>query len=202
MLIDDRNRGIMSSSKIMKNIHRYCPWHLLLLVILSMLGIMMFASSSQVSAQSGSVASSAVVSNNTPAVGDQITVDINIDVTNVDAPDDALGSFTASLDWDPAVLAYDSDSGILAGFTGVINPSSDQIVFNGAKPVGATGNNLVLTITFDVIGAGISDLDLEYSAMAAAFTFADLLPLLFVNDDYVQVSSTKYGLFMPVVLGN
>lgn len=142
-------------------------------------------------AQSGTATSSAIPSNATPGIGEQIEVDVSIDVTGLDAPDDALGSFTGTLDWDPAVLAYAGNSGVLAGFSGVVNDaqvSSGHLTFNGAKATGATGNLMVLSITFDVVGAGSTDLDLEYSAMSAAYTFRDLLPLLTVTDGHVQVA--------------
>ena len=151
-------------------------------------------------AQSGSPASSATPSDTTPDIDDSIVVTINIDMSSVSAPDNALGSFTGSLDWDPDVLAYSSNSGILAGFTGYVNvtqASSGHMVFNGANVTGATGNIVVLTITFDAVGAGTSPLDLEYPAMAAAGTFASLLPILTVNDGEVVVSlMVQYTLTM------
>jgi hypothetical protein len=153
------------------------------------------------SVASGSATSSAVPSDATPTVGAQIDVDISIDVTNVDAPDDALGSFTGSLDWDPDVLAYNSNSGLLAGFTGAINTAAvgtGHIAFNGLNAYGPTGNTMVFTIIFDVIGAGTSDLDLEYSAMAAAYTFVDLTPILTVNDGSVVATLAEYTLTMAV----
>ena len=141
---------------------------------------------------SGSATSSATPSNATPSIGQQIDVEINIDVSGVNPPDNALGSFSASLDWNSAVLAYHSNSGLQAGFTGVVNPTTGHLAFNGANPSGATGNFTVLSITFDVVGTGTSSLDLGYSAMAAASTFGNLLPLLTVNDGQVVVSSSNH----------
>ena len=72
---------------------------------------------------------------------------INIDMSGVNSPDNNLGSFTGTLDWNPAVLAYNSDSGIPAGFTGVVNTSnvaSGHITFNGANASGATGDITVI----------------------------------------------------------
>jgi len=143
---------------------------------------------------SGSASASAVASDDGPTIGDQITVAIAVDVSEVDEPDNALGSFSATLDWDPAVLAYSSNSGILGGFTGQINPSSGHLVFNGANPAGVTGETTVLTITFNVIGAGSSALDLGFSAMAAAYTFEDLLPLLTVTDDSITAIPSDHTL--------
>jgi uncharacterized repeat protein (TIGR02543 family) len=179
------------------SVHDSRRWYLLLVLVLGALGAVL--GRALVSAQSGVVTSSAVPSATTPSVGGQIDVGINIDVSGVTPPDDELGSFTGSLDWDPAVLAYNTDSGILAGFTGVVNPSSGHMAFNGADPGGATGDFTVLTITFDVIGSGSSILDLEYSAMAAAVTFADLLPLLSVTDGEVNVSEADYTLTVNTV---
>jgi uncharacterized repeat protein (TIGR02543 family) len=146
---------------------------------------------------SGSATSSAIPSNATPSIGQQIVVTISIDVSGVNLPDNALGSFTGSLDWNPSVLTYNSNSGLLAGFTGAVNVSqvsSGHIVFNGANASGATGNVTILRITFDVVGTGSSDLNLEYSAMAAAVTFGNLLPILTVSDGYVEVSQPEYTL--------
>ena len=143
--------------------------------------------------QSGSVVSAATPSNATPSIGQQIVVSINVNMAGSSAPNNALGSFTGSLAWNPAILTYSSNSGLQAGFTGAINTASvgtGSIAFNGANTTGATGNNVVLTITFDVVGGGTSALDLAYSAMAAASTFANLLPILTVNDGQVVAQYT------------
>jgi uncharacterized repeat protein (TIGR02543 family) len=143
-----------------------------------------------------SVTSSATPSNATPAVGQQIVVSINVDMTHVVAADSKLGSFTGSLVWDPAVLAYAGNSGLLAGFTGAVNATnvgSGRIDFNGANATGTTSNFVVFQITFDVVGAGTSALNLEYSVMAAATSFTNLLPILTVTDGQVVASSGILG---------
>jgi uncharacterized repeat protein (TIGR02543 family) len=114
-----------------------------------------------------SVVASAIPSDETPEVGDSITVTINIDMSDMDAPNDLLGSFTSSLSWNPVVLAYDSDSGLLEGFTGAINPGSGNIQFNGANPTGVGESFDIFIVTFNVIGSGDAGLDLGFSAMAA-----------------------------------
>ncbi|MDH4136051.1 MAG: hypothetical protein OEW09_04945, partial [Anaerolineae bacterium] len=94
------------------------------------------AGGAAVFAATGAVTSEPTPSDAAPDIGDSIDVTINIDMTGVDASDDYLGSFTGSLDWDPDVLAYDSNSGILAGFTGVVNTTNvatGDIIFNGAN---------------------------------------------------------------------
>ena len=94
-------------------------------------------------------------------------------------------------------------TGILAGFTGAVNPTPGHIVFNGAKPTGATGNLAVLTITFDVVGAGTSTLNLGYSAMSAATTFANYLSpnILTVTNNSIVASPAQYSLTTAVSPG-
>ncbi len=138
------------------------------------------------------VVSSSIPSNANPFTGDAITVAINIDMTGMNPPDNLLGSFTASLNWDPTVLTYTGNSGILQGFTGFVNDlnaANGVIVFNGAKATGQGGAFDVLIVNFNVVGAGQTStiLDLNYTAMAAAFTFQNLLPFLTINDGVVTV---------------
>lgn len=131
-----------------------------------------------------SVEASAIPSDEVPVVGDTITVTININMSGMLIPDNYLGSFTSSLAWNPAVLSYNSDSGVLADYTGAINPGSDIITFNGAKTSGETGSFDVFIITFDVVGEGDAGLDLNFSAMAAD-TDENILPYLTVNEGSV-----------------
>jgi hypothetical protein len=76
------------------------------------------------------VISSAIPSNSNPNSGETITVDIEMDMTGMSPPNNLLGSFTGSISWDPAVLTYVSNSGILSGFTGVVNPNGPGGVIN------------------------------------------------------------------------
>ncbi len=148
-------------------------------------------------AASGSASATVTPSNANPNVGTTITAAISINVSGVNSPDNKLGSFTGSLDWDPAILGYASNGGLLAGFTGAINTattSSGHLAFNGANTSGATGNNIVLNVTFNVTGGGTSVLNLGVSAMSAATTFTDLLPILTVNDSSVTAVASSYTL--------
>ena len=176
-----------------------CHWKLILVIIL-LLGFGGISSLYAESAVSGSILSSVIVSDPTPQVGDEIKVDIIIDATDVDSPDDSLGSFTGHLKWDPSIIAYQSDSGIKAGFQGRVNPMGDHMIFNGVQVMGAQGSSNVLTITFEVISLGSSDIELEYSAMAAAFTFVDLLPILTIEEGNVQVEEPAINSFLPLIL--
>ena len=137
---------------------------------------------------SGNVASAATPNNATPSVGGQIVVTININMSGVTPSTTALGSFSGSLVWNTAVLQYVSRTALAEGFSGNINTSGSgtgQITFNGANPDGATGNITVFTVTFNVVAAGTSPLDLAYSAMSAASSFTPLVPFLTVTDGTV-----------------
>ncbi len=145
-----------------------------------------------VNAQTGSATASVSVSNATPSLGNQVVATININLSGVNAPDNLLGSYTGTLNWNTAVLSYQSNSGAPpASFTGSVNTASTgsgQITFNGANASGAAGTTIVISITFNVIGTGTSQLDLAYSAMATANTFKNLIPVLTINDSQVSVS--------------
>ncbi len=131
----------------------------------------------------------------TAAPGATITVDLNIDLSQT-APAQLLGSFSGTLGWNAAVLSFANHSGVKAGFTGVVgttNTANGQLSFNGANVMGAGGKVNVLTITFNVAGSnGASTvLDLEFSAMTAALTFTNLMPILTVTDGAVAINTTS-----------
>lgn len=154
-------------------------------------------------AQTGAATSSVIPSDTAPEVGQQIDVEIRVDVSGVNPPDNALGSFTATLDWNPAVLTYKSNPGVLSGFQGVVNTAavaSGHIIFNGIRATGMTGDFAIFRVSFDVAGAGTSTLDLGYSAMSAALTFHSLLPILTVNDGQVVAGGgANRPIFLPLV---
>jgi len=148
------------------------------------------------------VISRSIPSDSIPNINDTITVAINIDMTGMAAPDTLLGSYSADLKWNPNILAYVSNSGPLQGFTGFVNTAgadTGRIRFNGAKPTGQNGVFDVLVVTFAVIGfpGQSTTLDLEYSAMAAAFTFTNLLPYLSVGDGSITIAGV--GNIPPVL---
>jgi hypothetical protein len=161
-------------------------------IALLLIGFFMFGNTS-VFAQTGTATSTVAVSNATPGIGNSIQADININVSGVNSPNNYLGSYTGTLKWNPAVLSYQSNSGAPpSGFTGSVNTGSTgsgQITFNGANSNGSTGNTIVLHITFQVVGAGTSALDLAYSAMAAANTFNSLISILTITDGQVNVAA-------------
>lgn len=138
----------------------------------------------------GNVVSSVVSSNNSPVEGDTITLAIKVDMSS--SPE-LLGSFTAILNWNPAVLKFLSHAGLQQSFVGIVNTDhaeSGNINFNGANPNGVNGVFDILSVNFKVIGSAGSStvVDLEYQAMATAITFVNLLTSLTVNDVTITVS--------------
>lgn len=114
--------------------------------------------------------------------GQQITVPVTVDISELP---ERLGSFTAELSWDVQVLKYiNYSSGSTEGFDNPVvntaNSSQGKLVFAAANPRGAEGRVNVLNVAFGVIGSEGSScsLELKFSAMAAAYTFADLLPYI------------------------
>jgi hypothetical protein len=174
-------------------------WYLSLLVILLAFSSMMVGCTQIPPKPRGAIVS-ATPSTATPKIGENIQVNVNISLSGVAAPDNTLGNYTASLDWDPTVLEYISYSEAPpTGFTGVVNTAdaaTGHIIFNGTSASGAAGDISVISVNFNVVGAGTSSLDLELTAMSAAKTFKDLMPLLKVNDSKVKVSAPSGAIIL------
>lgn len=100
-----------------------------------------------------------------------------------------VGSYSANLSWNPAVLKFRSYAGSPpAGWTGIVNDTlaaDGKLRFNGVNIQGSSPSTTLMVVTFDVVGMGVSSLDLEYTAMAQAVTFQSLLPGLVVRDGSV-----------------
>ncbi|MCK6619796.1 MAG: choice-of-anchor D domain-containing protein, partial [Calditrichia bacterium] len=123
------------------------------------------------------------------------TIEIKVDMAGAAPPNHLLGSFTATLSWNPAFLNYTGNSGLLSGFSGMIddaNANNGIITFTGDNSGGVGGLVDLLNVDFEAIGASGSaaTLDLEFSAMAAAQTSLNLLPFLTVNDCSVSITES------------
>lgn len=125
---------------------------------------------------------SATPTSNIVARDQQIAVPVTVDISELP---EKLGSYTATLTWDAHVLRYvNHRSGSSEGFTSTVvnaeKTSEGKLIFAAAHPYGAEGTINILNVTFEVIGSvgSKSDLNLDFSAMAAAYTFTDLLPYL------------------------
>ena len=185
----------------MKSIHNLLHWRLLLVVVLVFGGALTGGAPVFAADATGSASSTATPSNATPNVGGTITVNVNVNMTSVNSPDHKLGAFTGTLTWNTAVLSYSSSGSALQGiFAGGVlndvNATAGNITFSSAAAAGATGNVTILTVAFNVVGAGTSPLTLGYTDMAAATTFADLVPILTINHGSVTASTapTCYAL--------
>ncbi len=133
--------------------------------------------------------------------GCPVTAEIKVDMSQALPPNNYLGSFTATLTWNPALLQYTGNSGMLSGFTSMINDSNavnGSLLFNGASVNGATGMMDLLHVYFTPVGpaGNTAALDLEFLAMVAATTFTDLMPALTVNDGNTTI--TEGGLLGDV----
>jgi len=131
----------------------------------------------------GIIRVSAVPATSAAVKAQAIVAPITIDLTGFQ---EKLGSYTATLRWDKRILKYSGFlPGTTAGFTAPIvnGAKSDQglLLFTAANPYGAEGSVNILNVMFTVIGSESekTNLKLEFSAMAAAVTFVNLLP--FVN---------------------
>ncbi len=136
------------------------------------------------------VHASVTASNNRPAEGSRISACVHLDM---DGTGEALGSYGASLAWDPGVLRYFSYTGgtfpFDTPFVNIANVAAGTLRFADADATGASGEVFVFCATFDVIGTAPSTtpLDLELTSLFAAGTFADLLPGALVADGTVAV---------------
>ncbi|MEO0734385.1 MAG: dockerin type I domain-containing protein [Bacteroidota bacterium] len=113
--------------------------------------------------------------------GQTFGITVSMDQSRV--ADQPVGSFTAQLNWDPAVLEYVGDAAVDGGFVGSINvddAANGIIRFSGASVTGGTGAFDIFTANFRAIGAigAMSSIDVSFTAAAASGTFADLLPEL------------------------
>ncbi|MFQ5649747.1 MAG: FlgD immunoglobulin-like domain containing protein [bacterium] len=112
-------------------------------------------------------------------------VEVTVDMSGSPPPDDLLGSFSSILTWDPDRLDF-VGAELGSDFGGVINDenaATGELRFNGAKAEGAGGNVVILVATFQPHGlqGDAGGIELDFSAMAAAVTFRDLLPGLIIH---------------------
>jgi hypothetical protein len=128
--------------------------------------------------------------------GSEISVPITVDMSLMPSPDDKLGSYTATLYWDPTQLEYTGHSGGSTSGWGsptvnTTNVATGQLDFSAAKPTGSSGLVNILNMNFDIIG-GLGDpgtVDLGFTAMASATTFTNLMPYLCVEDCDYEIES-------------
>jgi hypothetical protein len=100
-----------------------------------------------------------------------------------------LGSFTATLEWDPVMLEYVRHlPGATKGFdkpvVNTVQAKSGKLRFACANPEGGEGLVNILTLVMErrpLAGGGGGRVSMAFSALAAASTFRDLMPYLEVR---------------------
>jgi hypothetical protein len=127
--------------------------------------------------------------------GETVEIAVNIDMSQMP---EKLGSFTATLTWNTDALVYETyEGGKTAGFESpVINEtkvSEGTLTFANANPIGAEGMVNILNVKFKVMGQTGLDagLNLEFTAMAAAESFNDLLPEVKVSTSDSEIGSSS-----------
>ncbi|MGH7602192.1 MAG: hypothetical protein ACREOI_37985, partial [bacterium] len=120
-----------------------------------------------------------------------VTIPLAIDVRRT-TPAALLGSFSGRLNWDTKKLKFIRHSGLTAGFLGfvnTVNAAKGEIIFNGTNVDGAGGEVEFLKADFQVVGAvnDTGSINMAFSAMSAAKTFNNLLPLLTVENCHYTI---------------
>ena len=127
-----------------------------------------------------------VVSAESVEAGDEVEVDVFVDLSGSDA---ALGAYQARLGWDASVLSLvEVSDGAAAAFAGAYQRAeAEALVFSQFNAQGAGGRVSLLRVRFSVVGTGASGLDLSFSVLDAAGTFASLLPSLVVEPAAIEI---------------
>jgi len=111
-----------------------------------------------------------------------------------------LGSYGASLGWDPAALQYQGDTGGDAPFDAAVvnraDVSAGRLSFGDASASGAGGRVNLLNVEFLVTAVPCltAALDLEITSMFSAVTYEDLRPILQVLDGTTSVTDLAFNL--------
>jgi hypothetical protein len=116
-----------------------------------------------------------------------VTVPVIIDVSET-SPEHFLGSYNATLTWDPTLLEYVGYSGGDLPFGNPVvneaNAAAGELNFEQSDPAGAGGVVNLINVKFNIIGdpdlSGV--LDLDFSEIVAAITFNNLLPITSIED--------------------
>ncbi len=134
--------------------------------------------------------------------GSSLTVPIVVDLSQAGGA--KLGSYTARLQWNPAVLGlscnqYSCDT--LSGNFPAPQINSDSIAqgvvrFASVSPAGVSGLITLVRFRFAVVdtaSTASSPMDLSFSEMSAAGTFDDLMPLLTVTSGTFCAARGRWG---------
>jgi len=128
--------------------------------------------------------------------GQTLDVPVMIDMAN---SGEKLGSYTMSMSWNPALLEFSGFSGgNTEGFADPVvndlNAKQGRLVAAHAYPQGAGGEVNILNARFTVKGSlealPANPIALNFSAMAAARSFTDLLPAVKVLDAIAEAPAS------------
>ena len=127
-----------------------------------------------------------VVSAEGVEVGDEVEVEVFVDLAGSGA---SLGAYQARLGWDASVLSLvEVSDGATAEFAGAYQRAeAGVLVFSQFNAQGADGRVSLLRVRFSVVGSGSGSLDLAFSVLDAAGTFASLLPSLVVEPTAIEI---------------
>ncbi len=146
------------------------------------------------------IRASAAQANAQLLAGQTIEIPVVVDMGTLP---EQLGSYTVALEWNPAVLQFESyRGGSAAGFENpVVNTAetgNGKLIAAHACPQGAGGAVNILNLQFKVAGTPGADpgLSLKFTALAAARTFTDLLPYLELSEHLLAVEElpTEYAI--------
>lgn len=123
----------------------------------------------------------------THAIGDTVVVDVAVDMRF--SGGELLGSYNATLDWDPTVLAFiDVVPGDFpAPEVNAATCPTGNLCFAQANANGTSGQTVVARVRFQAIAAGMTSPTVTISEMSAAVTFTDLIGQVTVTNGYVTI---------------
>ncbi len=135
--------------------------------------------------------------------GSSLSVPIVVDLSQAGGA--KLGSYTARLKWNPAVLGLSCHQYWCDTLSGNFPPpqiNSDSVAqgvvrFTAISPAGASGLVTLVrfrfSIAFSIADTTSSAVDLSFSEMSAAGTFDDLMPLLTVTSGTFCAARGRWG---------
>ena len=150
------------------------------------MALILLVSTGMASAGAGVVAS-LVPADAQATVGQPVVITATIETDGRE-----LGSFSGRLTFDPAVLRYDSYTADMPGWMEVINATqagAGIIYFVGANAQGQAGTVTPIVITFTPLQEGMALLDLNYTAMAEAHTYAAIAPS--IQDGSLTIAAAR-----------
>lgn len=142
----------------------------------------------------GTIRASAIPATSTAVQAQTLIVPITIDLTGLQ---EKLGSYTATVRWDNRILKYSNFlPGTTPGFAApIVNGTKTEqgvLFFTAANPFGAEGSANILNVVFTVIGSESekTNVKLQFSAMAAAVTFTNLMPFVITLEPSMEQTIT------------